>query len=56
VKGLMKIADQRLYREGRPKDAARIYTFLLQYAVDSPLAEDFKRELAVAEARLKRAV
>jgi tetratricopeptide (TPR) repeat protein len=56
VKGLMKIADQRLYREGRPKDAARIYTFLLQYAADSPLAEDFKRELAEAEARLKRAV
>jgi hypothetical protein len=56
VKGLMKIADQRLYREGRPKDAARIYTFLLQYAPDSPFAEDIKRELAEAEGRLKRAV
>jgi hypothetical protein len=56
MKGLMKIADQRLYREGRPKDAARIYTFLLQYAPDSPFAEDIKRELTEAEARLKRAV
>jgi hypothetical protein len=56
VKGLMKIADQRLHREGRPKDAARIYTFLLQYAPGSPFAEDMKRGLAEAEGRLARAV
>jgi hypothetical protein len=56
VKGLMKIADQRLHREGRPKDAARIYTFLLQYAPGSPMAEDMKRGLAEAEGRLARAV
>jgi hypothetical protein len=56
VKGLMKIADHRLHREGRPKDAARIYTFLLQYAPGSPFAEDMKRGLAEAEGRLARAV
>ena len=56
IKGLMQIADHRLHREGKPKDAARIYTFLLQYASGSPFAEDMKRGLAEAEARLKRAV
>ncbi|HET8948574.1 MAG TPA: hypothetical protein VFQ07_16455 [Candidatus Polarisedimenticolia bacterium] len=56
IKGLLQIADQRLHREAKPKDAARIYTFLLQYAGTSPFAEDMKRGLAEAEARLKRAV
>jgi hypothetical protein len=55
VKGLMQAADQRLHKEGRPKDAARIYTFLLQYAPNSPLADDMKRGLAEAEARAARA-
>ncbi|HYV19940.1 MAG TPA: hypothetical protein VFC25_13020 [Verrucomicrobiae bacterium] len=56
IKGLLQIADHRLHREAKPKDAARIYTFLLQYAGASPFAEDMKRGLAEAEARLKRAV
>jgi len=56
IKGLLQIADHRLHREGKPKDAARIYTFLLQYAGSTPFAEDMKRGLAEAEARLKRAV
>jgi hypothetical protein len=56
IKGLMQIADHRLHREGKPKDAARIYTFLLQYASGSPFVEDMKRGLAEAEARLERAV
>jgi hypothetical protein len=56
IKGLLQIADHRLHRESKPKDAARIYTFLLQYASASPFAEDMKRGLAEAEARLKRAV
>ncbi len=55
VKGLLQAADQRLHKEGRPKDAARIYTFLLQYAPNSPLADDMKRGLAEAEARVARA-
>jgi hypothetical protein len=54
IKGLLQIADHRLHREGRPKDAARIYTFLLQYASNSPFAEDMKRGLAEAEARAAR--
>jgi MFS family permease len=56
IKGLLQIADHRLHREAKPKDAARIYTFLLQYAGSTPFAEDMKRGLAEAEARLKRAV
>jgi hypothetical protein len=56
IKGLMAIAGQRLHREGKPKDAARIYTFLLQYASTSPFADDMRQGLAEAEARLKRAV
>jgi len=55
VKGLLQAADQRLHKEGRPKDAAKIYTFLLQYAPTSPFAEDMRRGLAEAEARLSRA-
>lgn len=55
VKGLLQAADQRLHKDGRPKDAARIYTFLLQYAASSPFADDMKRGLAEAEARLARA-
>jgi tetratricopeptide (TPR) repeat protein len=55
VKGLLQAADQRLHREGKPKDALRIYTFLLQYAPDSPFADDMKRGLAEAEARVARA-
>jgi hypothetical protein len=55
VKGLLQAADQRLYKEGRPKDAAKIYTFLLQYAPQSPFAEDMRRGLAEAESRLARA-
>ena len=55
VKGLLQAADQRLHKEGRPKDAARIYTFLLQYAPDSVFADDMRRGLAEAEARLARA-
>ena len=54
IKGLLQIADHRMHREGRPKDAARIYTFLLQYAPNSPFAEDMKRGLAEAEARAAR--
>ncbi|HYV84283.1 MAG TPA: hypothetical protein VFB49_00070 [Patescibacteria group bacterium] len=54
IKGLMQIADQRMHREGRPKDAARIYTFLLQYAPNTPFAEDMKQGLAEAEARAAR--
>jgi hypothetical protein len=56
IKGLLQIADHRLHRESKPKDAARIYTFLLQYAGSTPFAEDMKRGLAEAEARLQRAV
>jgi hypothetical protein len=56
IKGLLQIADHLLHRAGKPKDAARIYTFLLQYASASPFAEDMKRGLAEAESRLKRAV
>jgi hypothetical protein len=56
IKGLLQIADHRLHRESKPKDAARIYTFLLQYAGSTPFAEDMKRGLAEAESRLKRAV
>lgn len=56
IKGLMAIAGQRLHREGKPKDAARIYTFLLQYASTSPFADDMRQGLAEAEARLQRAV
>ena len=55
IKGLLQAADQRLHKEGRPKDAAKIYTFLLQYAPNSPFAEDMRRGLAEAEARLARA-
>jgi hypothetical protein len=55
IRGLLQAADHRLHREGRPKDAARIYTFLLQYAPDSPFADDMRRGLAEAEARLARA-
>ena len=54
IKGLLQIADHRMHREGRPRDAARIYTFLLQYAPNSPFAEDMKRGLAEAEARAAR--
>jgi hypothetical protein len=54
IKGLLQIADHRMHREGRPKDAARIYTFLLQYAANSPFAEDMKRGLSEAEARAAR--
>ncbi|HKQ98513.1 MAG TPA: hypothetical protein VJV75_11605, partial [Candidatus Polarisedimenticolia bacterium] len=54
VKGLMQAADQRLHKDGRPKDAARIYTFLLQYAANSPFADDMKNGLAEAEARIAR--
>jgi len=50
-----RFADQRLHKEGRPRDAARIYTFLLQYAPGSPFADDMKRGLAEAEARIARA-
>jgi hypothetical protein len=56
IKGLMQIADHRMHREGRPKDAARIYTFLLQYASNTPFADDMKQGLAEAEARVARAV
>jgi hypothetical protein len=55
IKGLMTIAGLRLHKEGKPKDAARIYTFLLQYAADSPFADDMRQGLAEAESRLKRA-
>jgi Flp pilus assembly protein TadD len=55
TKGLLQAADQRLHKEGRPKDAAKIYTFLLQYAPNSPFADDMRRGLAEAEARLARA-
>jgi hypothetical protein len=55
IKGLLQLADHKMHREGRPKDAARIYTFLLQYAPDSPFAEDIRRGLADAESRLARA-
>jgi hypothetical protein len=54
IKGLLQIADHRMHREGRPKDAIRIYTFLLQYAANTPFAEDMKRGLAEAEARAAR--
>ena len=56
IQGLLQIADHRLHREAKPKDAARIYTFLLQYAASTSFAEDMKRGLAEAEGRLKRAV
>jgi hypothetical protein len=55
IKGLLQLADHRMHREGKAKDAARIYTFLLQYAPTSPFAEDMKRGLAEAESRLARA-
>ena len=55
IKGLLQLADYKMHREGRPKDAARIYTFLLQYAPNSPFAEDIRRGLADAESRLARA-
>ena len=55
IKGLLQLADHKMHREGRPKDAARIYTFLLQYASNSPFAEDIRRGLADAESRLARA-
>jgi hypothetical protein len=54
IKGLLQIADHRMHRDGRPKDSARIYTFLLQYAPDSPFAADMKQGLAEAEARAAR--
>jgi hypothetical protein len=54
IKGLIQIADHRMHRDGRPKDAARIYTFLLQYASNTPFAEDMKRGLTEAEARAAR--
>jgi hypothetical protein len=55
IKGLLQIADRRLHEERRPADAARIYTFLLQYASGGPFAEDMKRGRAEAEARIARA-
>jgi hypothetical protein len=55
IKGLLQLADHKMHRESRPKDAARIYTFLLQYASKSPFAEDIRRGLADAESRLARA-
>jgi hypothetical protein len=55
IKGLMQAADQRLHSEGRPKDAAKIYTFLLMHAPNSPFADDMRRGLAETEARLARA-
>jgi len=55
TKGLLQAADQRLHKEGRPKDAAKIYTFLLIHAPNSSFAEDMRRGLAEAEARLARA-
>lgn len=55
IKGLLQLADARMHRDGRPKDAARIYTFLLQYASGTPFADDMRRGLAEAEARLGRA-
>ena len=55
IKGLMTIASIKLHKDAKPKDAARIYTFLLQYAANSPFAEDMRQGLAEAEARLKRA-
>lgn len=55
IKGLLQLADHKMHREGRPKDAARIYTFLLQYAVGTPFVEDIRLGLADAEARLSRA-
>ena len=55
IKGLMTIASIKLHKDAKPKDAARIYTFLLQYAANSPFAEDMRQGLAEAETRLKRA-
>jgi len=55
IKGLLQLADHKMHREGRPKDAARIYTFLLQYASNTPFAEDIRIGLAEAESRLARA-
>jgi hypothetical protein len=55
VKGLLQAADQRLYKDGRPRDAAKIYTFLLQYSSNSPFSEDMRRGLSEAESRLARA-
>ena len=55
IKGLLQLADRR-QRDGHPKDAARIYTFLLQYAANTPFADDMLRGLAEAEMRLRRAV
>src|SRR5262245_2636892 len=54
IKGLLQAADQRLYKEGKPKDAAKIFTFLLMHSSASPFAEDMRRGLAEAEARLAR--
>jgi hypothetical protein len=54
IKGLLQLADRRQH-DGHPKDAVRIYTFLLQYAADTPFAEDMRRGLADAEMRLRRA-
>lgn len=54
IKGLLQLADRRQH-DGHPKDAVRIYTFLLQYAADTPFADDMRRGLADAEMRLRRA-
>jgi len=55
IKGLLQLADHKMHGEKRPQDAARIYTFLLQYASGTPFADDIRRGLVEAESRLARA-
>jgi hypothetical protein len=52
VKGLLKVAESCLGRDGDPQRAKGIYMFLLQNAGDSPLAEFMRDGLAEAERKL----
>jgi formate dehydrogenase subunit gamma len=52
IKCLLKIAEVSLYKRRAPRDAERIYSFLLVHCPDSPLAGYFHRGLTEARQQL----
>ena len=52
IKGMLQVADILLRQEDKPKEADRIYGFLLQHCADSPLVDFMRDGNAEAERRL----
>lgn len=52
VKGLIQVADSQLHENGNPREALRLYNFLLEVCPASPLAEFMREGKAKAEKKI----